>query len=351
MPDESSRELDSLQYSLARYGAMAPALAFRAGSAEKIESWRTQARAKLWALIGAPPSGRVPLAAVFEERREFKGYSRTPVTFETRPGLSAFGYLLKPDPLQAPAPAVLCLPGHGRGVDEIVGIDEQGNDRDDPDGYQHDFAVQCARQGFVTLALEPIGFGHRRDAAARAKSASQSSCQPASGAALMLGETMVGWRVWDAVRGVDLLSALPEVDSQRIAMMGISGGGTVTLYTAALDTRVQAAVLSGSFATFRDSIFSLSHCIDNYVPGILSCFETADIAGLITPRYFFCESGLHDEWFPEPGARRAYAALAEIYEACGVPDHIDSHFFDAGHQFNGRRAFPRLKEWLKMEKA
>jgi hypothetical protein len=65
------------------------------------------------------------------------------------------------------------------------------------------------------LALEPLGFGHRRDPAARARGASASSCQPAAGAALLLGETMVGWRVWDALRAVDLMAARPEIDPGR----------------------------------------------------------------------------------------------------------------------------------------
>jgi dienelactone hydrolase len=146
----------------------------------------------------------------------------------------AFGYLLVPEGLKQPGPAVLCVPGHGRGVDEIVGIADDGSDRDHLDGYQHDFAVQCAQKGYVTLALEPLGFGHRRDEAARKKGKSASSCQPAAGAALMLGETMVGWRTFDALRALDLLAGLPEVNPGRIAMMGISGGGTISLYAAAL---------------------------------------------------------------------------------------------------------------------
>jgi dienelactone hydrolase len=162
----------------------------------------------------------------------------------------------------------------------------------------------------------------------------------------MLGETMAGWRAWDAVRALDLLETLPEVDPKRMAMMGISGGGTVILYAAALDERVKVAVLSGSFCTFRDSIFSRSHCIDNYVPGILRWFEVADITGLIAPRYLFCESGTQDDIFPEPGVRAALASAERVYRACGAPGRIDHAFFDAGHSFHGEAAFQRLKEWL-----
>jgi dienelactone hydrolase len=292
----------------------------------------------------------VPLEVTLGEPVSKAGYSRRTVTFATRPGMSAFGYLLIPDNRKGPGPAVLCVPGHGRGVDEIVGLGDDGKDRDHLDGYQHDFAVQCVQRGYVTLALEPLGFGHRRDPAACRRGPNASSCQPAAGAALLLGETLVGWRTWDAMRALDVLERHPEVDPRRMAMMGISGGGTITLYTAALDDRVKVAVLSGSFCTFKDSIFSLSHCIDNYVPGILHWFEMADLAGLIAPRFLFCESGTDDTIFPEAGVRAALGDAGRIYRAQAAADRIDHAFFPANHSFHGEAAFDKLREWLAEER-
>jgi dienelactone hydrolase len=344
--DTTPEALDSLAYSIARYRAVMPRFAYQAKGREAAEVWQQQGRAKLLELILPLPVESVALDARWGARVRRPGYARRAVDFATRPNLRAFGYLLAPEGRRERGPAILCLPGHGRGVDEIVGIDEDGHDRDDPDGYQHDFAVQCARKGYMTLALEPLGFGHRRDEAARKRGASASSCQPAAGAALLLGETMVGWRTWDAMRALDLLASLPEVDPERIAMMGISGGGTITLYTAALDHRVKAAVLSCSFCTFRHSIYSVSHCIDNYVPGILNWFEMSDIAGLIAPRYLFCEGGTDDTIFPEPGVRNALADVARVYAAMGAADRIDYTFFKAGHSFHGEVAFQRLAAWL-----
>ncbi|HEV3121772.1 MAG TPA: alpha/beta hydrolase family protein [Isosphaeraceae bacterium] len=337
---------DSLAYSARRYGESAPKLGFHAQGKPEAQAWQGKARAKLLELIGPLPTEREPLQMQLGEPKSRPGHTRRTVQFATRPGMWAFGYVLVPEGQKVPGPAVLCVPGHGRGVDEIVGIDDDGNDRDHHDGYQHDFAVQCAQKGYVTLALEPLGFGHRRDEAARMRGKSASSCQPAAGAALMLGESMVGWRTWDAFRALDLLAGLPEVNPSRIAMMGISGGGTITLYTAALDERVKVAVLSGSFCTFRDSIYSVSHCIDNYVPGILNWFEMADLAGLVAPRYLFCESGTDDTIFPEPGVRASLASAERIYAVLGAADKIDSTFFRAGHSFHGEVAFERLGRWL-----
>ena len=115
-----------------------------------------------------------------------------------------------------PCPAVVCVPGHGRGVDDIVGIDDKGRERTDKDGYQHDFAIQIAEAGLAAVAIEPLGFGCRRDAANKKRGLGRSACQPLAGTALLLGQTMIGWRVYDVMRTIDLIATRPELDAQRV---------------------------------------------------------------------------------------------------------------------------------------
>src|SRR5206468_8309980 len=126
----------------------------------------------------------------------------------------------------------------------------------------------------------------------------RKACEPAAGGALMVGRTMIGWRVWDIMRTIDYMATRPELDAGRFGCMGISGGGTATLFAAALDERLRVVMVSSYLNTFRDSVGSLAHCIDNYVPGILNWAEMHDIAGLIAPRPLFVESGEHDAIFP-----------------------------------------------------
>lgn len=351
IPEPSgARTADSLEYSLGRYAQVVRALKFTADQPDQWPDWTTCSRQKLAELIGLPQALDKPRPSLdLHQDAEFTGpgYVRRLVRFETRPGLEAVGWLLMPTQLSEPKPAVICLPGHGRGVDEIVGIDEKGQVDENSGSYQNNFALQCVRQGYVTLALEMIGFGHRRDAAARKNGPEASSCMPAAGAALLLGETMVGWRVWDTIRAIDLLSGLSQIDPSRIGLIGISGGGTVASYTAALDERVGCTVLSGSFCTFRDSIFSVAHCIDNYVPGILKWFEVADIAAMIAPRLLFCESGNLDDLFPEPGVRQAFNEAQKAYNAMNAAKNIELEIFNAGHIFDGRKAFDWMKQRWK----
>lgn len=338
-------QFDSLAWTRRRYEEMPRRLRFQARNLREAQAWQRRLRAKLIELLGGFPP-RTPLRPEVLERREFRAYTRESILFESRPGLGVFGYFLIPKGRPQPRPALICVPGHGRGADDIAGIDDKGRDRTEKVPYQFDFAVQAAERGFAAFAIEPLGFGCRRDPASRRRGLGQSSCQPAAGAALLMGETMIGWRVYDVMRTVDYMETRPEVDARRIGLMGISGGGTITTFGAALEPRIAAALISGYLNTFRDSIFSLSHCIDNYVPGILHWCEMPDIAGLIAPRPLFCESGAKDDIFPVEAFRFAFGEVAKIYEVFGAAGRIGQEIFEAGHQFSGKLGFPFLEKHL-----
>jgi len=321
-------------------------LAFRPGSRSETLAWQEKLRTKIFELIGGFPGERAPLAPQTLEVKEYPAYRREKFVFESRPGVLVLGYLLTPKAGQAPHAAVVSMPGHGRGVDDIVGIDEHGADRTVKVGYEYDYAIQIVEHGMAAVAIEPVGFGCRRDALAKAQGLTASSCQPAAGSALLLGQTMIGWRAYDVVRTIDWIATRKELDSARVGCMGCSGGGTVTLFAAALDPRIRAALLSSSFSSFRESIMSVSHCIDNYVPGILNWAEMYDIAGLIAPRPLFVESGLRDTIFPTLATRAAVDRTRSVYEVFGAGGNIELEVFDGPHGFWGKRGLPFLAKHL-----
>ena len=341
-------ERDTLAFSHQLYSDTPRHLAFQATTLTEAKAWQQELRAKLIELVGGFPGEPCALASEVLESSEFPTYFRETVQFKSRPEMAVFGYLLTPKHLNgsAPNPAVLCLAGHGRGVDDIVGIEEDGSMRSEYGGYQNDFALQCVAHGYTVLAIEQFGFGHRRDPIARERGGGNSSCQPSAGAALLLGQTMVGWRVYDAMRAFDYLATRPEIDTNRLGVMGISGGGTTTFFTAAIDPRVKAAVVSGYFNTFRDSILSLSHCIDNYIPNVLQYAEMYDIAGLIAPRALIVESGTEDTIFPIEATRFAVNEAKAIFKHFDADDKLGLEVFEAGHSFHGVGAFEFLKEVL-----
>jgi hypothetical protein len=340
------RRFDPVAYTLDLYAEAPRQLRFQARSRGEADAWQKALRAKLTELVGGFPADRPPLEPITLDTRTFPGYRREKIVFNSRPGMSVLAYVLIPEQATTRVPTMICLPGHGRGVDDIVGIDEKGQARTDKSGYQHDFAIQVADAGLAAVAIEPLAFGCRRDPINARRGLSANACQPSAGGALLVGQTMIGWRVWDVMRTLDYIATRAELDSSRVGCMGISGGGTVTLFSAALEPRIRVAMVSGYLNTFRDSIGSLSHCIDNYVPGILNWAEMYDVAGLIAPRPLFVESGEKDNIFPIKASIESFQNVQQIYRLFGAADRVEQEIFPGDHSFWGRRGIPFLARHL-----
>lgn len=342
----ANRQFDPLEFTQSYNAQIARSHAFKAQNLEEAKAWQASLKKELIRLLGGFPEKRCALGAEVIDQIEIKDGIRETVLFQSREGMTIYGYFLKPRDVTEPLPAVLALHGHGRGVDDIVGIEEDGNLREEWSGVHRDYALQALSKGYAVLAIEQFGFGHRRDAIARKAGAHSSSCQTAAGAAFLFGQTMIGWRVWDVMRSIDYLETRPEVDASRIACMGLSGGGTTTLHATALEPRIKVGVVSGYFNRFADCIMAIPHCIDNFIPGVLNVCEMPDIAGLVPPRALFVESGTLDPIFPIEAFKTAVGDAQRIYDCFGIPDKFGFEIFEDEHVFFGKGAFEFLKRWL-----
>src|SRR5436190_4584419 len=209
------RRFDPVPFTRDLYAAAPRRLRFQARTRGQAEEWQQLLKARLTDLLGVFPLERQPLRPVTLETRAFPGYRREKIVFDSRPGASVLVYVLLPTNARTPAATMICVPGHGRGVDDIVGIDEQGRDRTDKAGYQHDFAIQVAEAGMAAVAIEPMGSGCRRDPLNARQGLSRNACEPVAGGARLPGETMVGWRVWDVMRPLDYDATRSALDSSR----------------------------------------------------------------------------------------------------------------------------------------
>lgn len=331
---------DAVAWTKERYRQMPMKMTFRAKTKPQALAWQKQLRAKLTELVGGFPAVRVPLAPQTLEVRDFPTYRREKFVINTQEGMGLLGYLVTPKDKQGPLPAMICVPGHGRGVDDLVGIDDKGRDRTLRAHYQYDFALQCVEHGLAAVAIEPMAFGCRRDARSKSRGLGNSACQPTAGAALLFGQTMIGWRVYDIMRVCDWIETRPELNAKRIGLMGISGGGTATTFGAALEPRIHTAFISCYLNTFLASIVSMSHCIDNYVPGILNWCEMYDVAGLIAPRPLFVESGEKDNIFPIEASIESFNRVQKVYEVFGAAANTSQEVFPGEHQFHGKQGLP-----------
>lgn len=313
-----------------------PRMAFNAGNAEELREWQSSLRTEFKNALGHLPIDHAPLDMTVLESVDCGSYMRKRVEITTFPGMRMPAFLLIPKQLKQPAPAVIACHGHGYGSKEIVGLQQDGSSNEDSPGYSKNFALELVREGYVTIVPELLGFGDRKLAEEMGQYA---SCHRISTFLLAFGETMAGYRVYETMRCIDALQTLPEVDGGRIGIMGISGGGLVASFLAAIDDRIRAAVVSGYFNTFQASILGIHHCVDNYIPGLSRIAEMSDIFGLIAPRPLLIESGTADHIFPYHAVLEAYAELEHIYGVAGASEQLDYDRADVGHEIIGNKAY------------
>ncbi len=321
-----------------------PRLRFEGGP---VKPWQARLRRELKRLMGARPSERVPLMPRLLWKRTHEVGTIEKWVIRTEQHADMPMYLCLPKDAATPAPTMICLQGHTTGMHHSIA--RQRHDESQPLDVEGDraFALGCMSRGVVALCIEQRSFGERREQ--RQEHIAGPSCHDAAMHALMLGRTLLGERVYDVDRALDFLETRPEVDRRRIGVMGNSGGGTVTLYAAALLPRLAFAMPSCSFCTFRDSIMAIYHCADNYVPGILNVADMSDVLGLAAPKPVVVVAGKDDPIFPVGGVRKAFRDLKAVYRAAGAADRCHLVIGPEGHRFYADLAWPvMLKSIAKL---
>jgi cephalosporin-C deacetylase-like acetyl esterase len=301
------------------------------------DAWRARTRAELDARLGAHPE-LVPLDLETTEEVDCGAYSRARVVFDVEATMSVPAYLLVPHARRdaPPGPAVLAIHGHGPGKSLVCGI-EAGGPGDD---YAHALALL----GYVVLAPDLRGFGERSDWMPPGK----YHCDWDLVCATMAGVVPLERNLWDLGRALDVLCAHPLVDPARIAAAGLSFGGTCTLFLAALDERVRAAIVSGYLSSWSAAhTVPWNMCGSQVMPGQLGAIEHVDIGALVAPRPMLVESGTDDMIFPIAAARETVGRLRALYARLGAPDEALVHDVGEGdHRWYGGGVPAFLERWL-----
>jgi cephalosporin-C deacetylase-like acetyl esterase len=303
-------------------------------------------RAKYTELANPPQKSADPEPVIEFIRRDDPRFDEIRFHFASEPDLMIPAHLLLPKgslDQERRLPVVICLQGHSTGMHISLGREKYEGDHLTIAGGDRDFAIQAVSRGYAAVAMEQRGFGELDGTV----STGAHRCQQASMQALLLGRTLIGERASDVSRLIDALSAFAQCDTSRVGLMGNSGGGTATWYAACLEPRIQIAMPSCSFCSLHDSIFSLHHCVCNYIPGLYRYFEMGDLALLIVPRPMIVVCGRDDEIFPLPGVRREFAKAQQIYAAAGVPDRCRMIVGEGGHRFYADQSWPVYAEMLE----
>lgn len=322
---------------------------FKGSVLSDFQKWQKEFRPELKKLLGLDLlemklAGYQPEAQLLSS--EDIGFAiRERWVIRTEPTVPLPFILLRPKNAGEHPGLVITPHGHSKNTELYAGNYNNEEERKSGEEGERNVAIQAVMEGYYAIAPTTRGFGETRTPE-DIKSDAVSSCRILLLHDILVGRTPIGDRVWDVSRLIDwALKTLP-VDPEKIVVTGNSGGGTVTLFAAACDTRIGVAVPASYFCTFAGSIGSIRHCECNYVPGIMQLGEMADVAGLIAPRPFCAVQGKLDNIFPIEESRKAFDHLKQIYTTAGVPGNCELYEGNEGHRYYKDGVWPFVRKHL-----
>ncbi|MBI5388347.1 MAG: acetylxylan esterase [Verrucomicrobia bacterium] len=257
------------------------------------------------------------------EREE--GFRVEKLHFQSRPRLYVTGNLYLPKDAKpgAKLPAVLYVCGHsGRGRD--------GNKT----AFQH-HGMWFATHGYACLLIDTLQLGEIAGIHHGTYRYDRWWWQAR-------GYTPAGVECWNGLRALDYLQSRPEVDPERLAVTGISGGGAASFWIAAADERVKVAVPVSGMGDLEDYVGEKvvnGHCDCMF---LINTFQWpwTQIAALVAPRPLLFENSGHDPIFPMNGNDHIRARLERLY---GFYTNRTERLFDIGITPGGHSDNPELR--------
>ncbi len=299
---------------------------FAYNEAENFYEWQKKARKKLNELLGLPFEKCDPMFEI-EYEKTFDTHKEYRFSVQTEKGYFVPCHLLVPNLKSAKISLTICLSGHGTGMHIALGQAKTEKDRKSLEEWHHRaMAPRSINEGRAALVIEARNFGES------SLEGYGSTCTEAAKIAILSGRTVIGERIWDAMRILDVvLEKFDFIDEKGIVCTGNSGGGTATYYLACCDKRIAIAAPSCSICNYEASIAAMPHCMCNHIPGVKKYFEMGDLAGLIAPRKLVIAAGKRDEIFPREGTEQTFATIKKLYEYAECPDACALVWGDGGH--------------------
>ena len=247
------------------------------------------------------------------------------------PEMETYGLYIVPKNGKLPAPLVISQHGGG-GTPEMATFHGGTN--------YHDLVRGAVAEGYVVFAPLTVMYPYRdRDHDTPIPSDVRGILDDELRAR---GTTLMGLEAYKISRALDAVLKRPEVDPNRVAMIGLSYGGFYALYTTALDPRIKVAIASCSF---RDKDLTGAARTDR-PGGRPNDLSSAELVRLISPRPLQVQDGINDKGFPIDDVRRAVEKSRVYYPDAHAAD-FDFQAFEGAHEFRGDVAWPFLRKYLK----
>ncbi|GAB1453982.1 hypothetical protein MASR2M47_40380 [Draconibacterium sp.] len=268
---------------------------------------------------------KTPLKPIYTDERKYAGYSVKNVAIESLPGVFLTGSLYLPEKRDKKMAGILSAHGHWAKPDDYG-------------RYRADAQNRCAsfaRMGAVVFSYDMVGYGEMKD---------------------------LGWehkhplafkqQLWNSIRALDFLLSLDNIDPDRIAMTGASGGGTQTFMLTAIDERIKVSV-----PVVMVSSYFFGGCVcESGMPVHKSDHHqtnNVEIAALAAPRPMLLVSD-GDDWTKHT-PEVEFPHIQYIYNLMGAKNNVeyvhlpnDKH----GYELSKRKAvYPFLAKHLKLNLA
>lgn len=285
---------------------------FKAKTYASLDEWqrrRVALRGQVQSALGLyplPEKRGKPQAKLFDKLTR-PGYTIEKVLLETMPGYWLGGNLYRPA-AAGKHPAVLHTHGHW----------QYGRLENQPLCSSPTLAANLAKHGFVVFMWDMVGYN---DTTQTPHEFGQTNLER------MYSFSPLGLQIWNAIRAVDFVSDLEDVDPHRLAMTGASGGGTQTFLTAALDERIQVSAPVNMI-----SLIMQGGCVCENSACLRYKTNNVEIASLIAPRPMLMVSATGD--WTRNTLENEYPAVKSVYELFNTPVQVEAVRFEAPHNYN-----------------
>ena len=262
---------------------------------------------------------------------ERSGYVVEKIAFESLPRVYVTANLYLPTDRTGPVPGVIYVCGHAYS----------------PHGAKTSYQRHghtLALHGYAALVIDPI--------------------QIAETAGLhhgVLNQEMYEWytrayspaglEVLNVVRALDYLETRPQIDSDKFAITGRSGGAAMSWFSASVDPRLKVAIPIMGIATYGITVpdnTQRRHC-DCMYPVNFRGHDLLHLAALIAPRPLLTAHGKLDPLFPVAGYEQVDAAMSSLYSSFGAAEKFENIVVDTGHSDSDllrAEAVKWLDRWL-----
>jgi len=284
------------------------------------ETYRQKIRKDYVSIKGSFPP-EAPLNAEVTGTIRHDDYRIEKVLYESFPNHHVTANLYVPEG-EGPFPAALLFCGHEREAKATA-------------SYQKT-AILLAKHGFVVLVIDPISQGERfqltdehGEPATRGGTTEHTLLNAGSN---LVGTNIVNYEYWDNKQGLEYLMSRSEVDTNRIGVLGNSGGGTMTTYFMALNDTPQAAVVC-SYVTKRERAIEVLGPQDGcqWIPYEgREHLEIADFLLMNAPVPTLTLAGKYD-FVDYVGVERTMREMQNYYATLEHPEEVKLFSWSDGH--------------------